>query len=69
MKIKKRTLNELRQTKDCYYSFSGYEKKTRNSAVAQEYIKIMKEEDRTSQISVVNFIQYLTKNNLWIVKE
>lgn len=69
MKIKKQTLNELRQTKDCYYAFSGYEKKNRNSAVAQEYIKIMKEEDRTSQISVVNFIQYLTKNNLWIVKE
>ena len=69
MKIKKRTLNELRQTKDCYYQISGYENKYLNSEVAQDYIKIMKEDDRASKISVINFIQYLSNNNLRIVKE
>ena len=69
MKIKKRTLNQLRQTKDCYYKVSGNEKKYHNAEVAQDYIKIMKEDDRTSQISVINFIQYLTNNNLRIVKD
>ena len=69
MKIKKRTLNQLRQTKDCYYQVSGNEKKYLNSEVAQDYIKIMKEDDRTSQISVINFVQYLTNNNLRIMKE
>lgn len=68
MKIKKRTLNELRQTKDCHYAVSGYEKENLNPKIALEYIKKMKEDDRTSQISVVNFVQYLTNNDLRIVK-
>ena len=68
MEIKKRTLNELRQTKDCHYVVSGYEKENLNPKIALEYIKKMKEDDRTSQISVVNFVQYLTNNDLRIVK-
>ena len=68
MKIKKRTLNELRQTKDCHYAVFGYEKENLNPKIALEYIKKMKEDDRTSQISVVNFVQYLTNNDLRIVK-
>jgi len=69
MKIKKRTLNELRQTKDSHYAVPRYEKENLNSTVAQEYIKKMKEDDRMSQISIANFVQYLTKNNLRIVKD
>lgn len=69
MRIRKRTLNELRQTKDCHYSVPRYEKENLNSTVMQDYIKIMKEDDRMSQISISNFVQYLTKNNLKIVKD
>lgn len=68
MRIKKRTLNELRQTKDSHYAVPRYGKENLNSTVVQDYIKKMKEDDRMSQISIVNFVQYLTNNNLRIVK-
>ena len=68
MRIKKRTLNELRQTKDCHYAVPRHDKENLNSTVVQDYIKKMKEDDRMSQVSIVNFVQYLTNNNLRIVK-
>ena len=69
MRIKKRTLNELRQTKDCHYVVPKQERENLSSTVAQDYIQRMKDDDRASQISIVNFVQYLTKNNLRIVKD
>lgn len=69
MRIKKRTLNELRQTKDCHYVVPNYDRENLSTTVAQDYIKKMKEDDRLSQISIVNFVQYLAKNNLRIVKD
>ena len=68
MRIKKRTLNELRQTKDCHYTVPGYQKENVNAKVVQEYIKKMKDDDRIAQVSIVNFVQYLSNNNFRIVK-
>jgi len=69
MRIKKRTLNELRQTKDCHYVVPNYDRENLSTTVAQDYIQKMREDDRLSQISIVNFVQYLAKNNLRIVKD
>jgi hypothetical protein len=69
MRIKKRTLNELRQTKDSHYVVRSSEPANFNDAFAQDYINKMKEDGRVAQISVANFIHYLTKNNLRIIQE
>ena len=67
MRTKKRTLNELRQTKDSHYTPPAY-KQTKNEDIIEEYIRFMKNEGRISQISVINFKYYLQQNNMEIKK-
>lgn len=65
MRTKKRTLNELRQTKDSHYTPPAY-KQPKNEDIIEEYIRFMKSEGRISQISVINFKYYLKQNNMVI---
>ena len=65
MRTKKRTLNELRQTKDSHYTPPEYKQK-KSEDIIEEYIRFMKNEGRISQISVINFKYYLKQNNMVI---
>ncbi len=64
--MKRRTLNELRQTKDSHYVVPNYRKKDSNKAVFEKYIQYMREEHRLSQVSLKNFLLYLDRNNFQI---
>ena len=68
MRVKQRTLNELRQTKDSHYVAPRHKRRDLNSEVVDDYIRKMKADDRLSQVSVVNFLYYLAQNNLKIVQ-
>lgn len=68
MKIKKRTLNELRQTKDCHYVNPQKSISNRKEDIIDQYIDYMKSEGRISQASLVNFKYYMERNNLSFVK-
>ena len=66
MEIKRRTMNELRQTKDVYYVTPRTTQKETNDSILESYINYMRSEKRSSQISVKNFLIYLNANNLRI---
>ena len=66
--MKRRTLNELRQTKDSHYVVPNYRKKDPNKAVFEKYIQYMREEHRLSQVSLKNFLLYLDRNNFQITQ-
>lgn len=68
MRIKKRTLNEYRQTKDSIYKAPQAETNISNHTVLERYISYMKSENRMSQASIKNFLMYLEKNDLRITK-
>lgn len=68
MRIKKRTLNEYRQTKDSIYNTPKSENKISNYTVLESYVSYMKSENRMSQASIKNFLIYLDKNDLRIIK-
>ncbi|MCR9172329.1 MAG: hypothetical protein NXI10_07565 [bacterium] len=68
MKVKRRTLNELRQTKDVVYKVPGTSNGSSNYSVIEGYLRHMREEQRTSQVSLKNFLVYLERNDLQIVK-
>jgi hypothetical protein len=68
MNIKRRTLNELRQTKDSFYVTSSNRSTGANASVIEGYLSHMREEQRTSQVSLKNFLIYMEQNGLHIVK-
>lgn len=68
MNIKRRTLNELRQTKDSHYANPLLKSEESNSSVIEGYLNFMRQENRISQASVQNFLMYLNKNDLRIIK-
>lgn len=68
MKIKKRTLDELRQTKDSYYVVPRTVSRYSNSSILDNYVRHMRDEQRDSQISLKNFLLYLERNDFQIIK-
>ena len=68
MKIKKRTLNELRQTKDSHYVTPKTHTPLQTEDIIAQYISFMKNEGRIAQASLINFKYYLEKNNFSIIK-
>ncbi len=68
MNAKRRTLNELRQTKDSHYVNPKMTVTHDNFSVLEAYLKYMREEQRASQISLKNFMHYMERNELHIVK-
>lgn len=68
MNLTRHTLNELRQTKDSFYEVPKTREMNSNYAVIEGYLRHMREEQRTSQVSLKNFLVYLERNDLQIVK-
>ncbi len=68
MNFKRRTLNELRQTKDSFYKAPTTQTSNSNHSVIEGYLNHMRAEERTSQVSLKNFLVYLERNDLRIVK-
>ena len=66
MTVKKRSLNEIRQTKDSYYKTPSFSEENNNEDYFIQYINFMKSEGRIAQASVINFKNYLENNNLII---
>ena len=68
MNAKRTSLNELRQTKDSFYEVPTARAPTSNYSIIEGYLRHMREEQRTSQVSLKNFLVYMERNHLQIVK-
>ena len=67
MKVKKRTMNELRQTKDCHYIAPYDNQKVNASEVVFDYITKKRVEDE--KLTISDFLLFLSKNQYTIVKQ
>ena len=68
MSFKRRTLNELRQTKDSHYVSPYTTSSEDNLSVVEAYLTYMRTEKRMAQASIKNFLGYLEANDMRIVK-
>lgn len=69
MSVKKRSINEIRQTKDSIYRSPYQNIASKNEEVFNKYINIMLDENNASMISLKNFAKFLSKNGYIISKE
>lgn len=68
MRVKPRTLNELRQTKDSHYVAPQTEYETTIQRVFEEYFHYIKSMSGKNETSLSSFKNYLSENKFRIVK-
>lgn len=69
MKAKKRTLDEIRQTKDSIYKAPHQLLEAENDPFFKEYLDHMQEENCIDKVSIHNFSIYLSKKGYKITKK
>ena len=67
MQVKKRTMNELRQTKDCHYVSPRYELKNMSNRILDEYYSTQNPRSK-DKLELNSFIHFLQVNDYKIVK-